>query len=351
MAEALVSVLIATKDRPDDLRRTLRELRRQIYPAIELIVIDDGSAATLESMVREEWPQAVYVRHAESAGQCQRRSEGFQLAKGEYILQLDDDSCPVAHDAISQAARTMESNPTWGALSFYIFNGAELPGTLPAAAPRYFSAFVGCGVFFRAGALRQVGGYRAFFGNEWEEEELSLRLLAGGWVIYFHPSIVIHHHVSGRNRNQVRTWTRQTRNKLWAMLMNMPFPYLLMELAWTSVFGFVDAVRMFRFVAYGQAIVQCSAGLPRVLRLRAPMSRLSARRYYAIRFQNIDSQEAYLNPPKWNWGAMWNWFTGSWMNRARQRSFWDRRPGDTGLSPTVGFAHQYRGPAADDKKV
>ena len=99
MAEALVSVLIATKDRPDDLRRTLHELHRQDYRHLEMIVIDDGSAATLEPIVREEWPQAVYVRHAESAGQCQRRSEGFQVAKGEYILQLDDDSSPVAREA------------------------------------------------------------------------------------------------------------------------------------------------------------------------------------------------------------------------------------------------------------
>ena len=91
----LVSILIATKDRPDDLRRTLRELRRQVYPAIELIVIDDGSATQLQPIVNEEWPQAVFIRCEQSLGQCKRRSEGFQIAKGDYILQLDDDSHPV----------------------------------------------------------------------------------------------------------------------------------------------------------------------------------------------------------------------------------------------------------------
>jgi len=43
----LITVLIATKDRPDDLRRTLCDLRRQDYPSVEMIVIDDGSADRL----------------------------------------------------------------------------------------------------------------------------------------------------------------------------------------------------------------------------------------------------------------------------------------------------------------
>jgi hypothetical protein len=256
-------------------------------------------------------------------------------------LQLDDDSHPVDAAAISQAVKTMEGNPSWGILTFYVFNGAVLPPNPPALKARYFNPFVGCGALFRTRAIRQVGGYREFFGNEWEEEELSLRMLAAGWVIYLLPEIVIHHHVSVRNRNQERTWTRQIRNKLWAMVMNMPARRLPAEVVWVVASGFLDAVRMFRFRAYTQALTQFFAGLPRAIRLRAPMPALAADQYYAIRFQNIDTEQDYLHPPKWNWLAMWNWFTKSWMNRARERSVWDKRPGDTGRSATVGFAHEY----------
>lgn len=344
----VVTILIATKDRPDDLRRTLRELRRQDYPELELIVIDDGSQARLEPIVREWWPEAVFIRHEQSAGQCQRRSEGFLTARGEYILQLDDDSHPVDSAAIATAVRTMQEKPDWACLSFYIFNGAVLPEKLPTLGPRYHAAFVGCGAMFRTSALRQIGGYREFFGNEWEEEELGLRLLAAGWVIYFFPTVVIHHHVSVRNRNQERTWTRQIRNKLWAIIMLMPARRIPLEATWVVSVGLLDAVRMFRFRAYYNAITQFFGGLRQVLRLRRPMSTLALRRYDAIRFGQLTTEAEYQAPPRWSIPAIWRWFTNSWMNRARQRSVWDTRPGDIGRSPTVGFAHEYTGETRGD---
>jgi GT2 family glycosyltransferase len=343
----LVSILIATKDRPDDLQRTLKELRRQDYASLEMIVIDDGSSAVLEPIVREYWPQTNFVRRSESVGQCRRRSEGFQIARGEYILQLDDDSHPVASSAISEAVRVMQANPSFGGLSFYIFNGPDLPEKLQAAEPQYHASFVGCGVLFRTQALRQVGGYRDFFENEWEEEELGLRMLAAGWVIYFFPATVIHHHVSVRNRKQVRTWTRQIRNKLWAIVMNTPAGRIPLEAAWVVLVGFLDAIRLLRFKAYYLALVQFIGGFRRALRLRKPMPAIALSRYDAIRFKGIFTAQDYQSPVKLGWREIWRWFTKSWMNRARQRSVWDRRPGDIGGSPTVGFAHQYSTKSTD----
>jgi len=341
LSRPLVSIMIATKDRPDDLRRTLRELSRQTYEALELVVIDDGSSAALEPIVREHWPQANFVRHAESAGQCHRRSEGFQIARGEYILQLDDDSHPVQAHAIAQAVSVMQANATFGGLSFYIFNGPDLPENLQPAQPQYHAAFVGCGVMFRTAAVRQVGGYREFFGNEWEEEELGLRMLAAGWVIYFYPALVIHHHVSVRNRKQERTWMRQIRNKLWAIMMNTPAARVPLEALWVMLIGFVDAIRLLRFKSYFTALGQFAVGLPRALHLRKPMPAIALRRYDCIRFTGIFTAHDYASPRRLGLPEIWHWFTKSWMNRARQRSIWDRRPGDIGASPTVGFAHQY----------
>src|SRR5579863_6324708 len=113
----LVTVLIASKDRPDDLRRMLRQLQSQQYPELELLIVDDGSQPPLSNVVREEAPQATYLYHQQSAGQSRRRSEGFMLAKGDYILQLDDDSCPIEHDAISKCVRMMQTHPAIGALN------------------------------------------------------------------------------------------------------------------------------------------------------------------------------------------------------------------------------------------
>lgn len=344
----LVSILIATRDRPDDLRRTLKELSRQNYEPLEMVVIDDGSAMPLEPIVREYWPQASFIRKSESAGQCRRRSEGFEIAGGKYILQLDDDSHPAGANAIAEAVAAMELNPSFGVLSFHIFNGPDLPENLQPAKPQYHAAFVGCGVMFRTAALRQVGGYRDFFGNDWEEEELGLRMLAAGWVIYFFPSVVVHHHVSVQNRKQERTWMRQIRNKLWAIVMNTPASRAPLEASWVVLVGFLDAVRLFRFTSYFTALVQFAGGFRRALLLRKPMPAIALRRYDNIRFTGIFTPRDYESPKRTGGRDVWRWFTKSWMNRARQRSIWDRRPGDIGESPTVGFAHQYRAKSAVD---
>jgi glycosyltransferase involved in cell wall biosynthesis len=47
MAEdGLVSVVIPTKDRPEMLRRAVSSVLGQTYAPIEVIVVDDGSAAS-----------------------------------------------------------------------------------------------------------------------------------------------------------------------------------------------------------------------------------------------------------------------------------------------------------------
>ena len=337
----LVAVLISSKDRPDELARTLRELRRQDYPALELVVIDDGSKESLEPVVRRVWPQARFLRHMRAAGQSQRRSEGFHLSQGRYVLQLDDDSAPVAADAVRRAVRCCEADPSIAVVSFRIFNGAEPPATLPPAAPRFVSSFVGCGALIRAEAVCQVGGYRPLFGNEWEEEELSLRLLKAGWLLWFAPDILIHHRLSPLNRRTARTWMRGFRNKLWSMVMHYPLRRVLLEGAWVIALAAWDAVRLLRPHYYLLGIIQFFWGLPRALRLRDPMSTPALRRYDALRFREVVSREELEAPAPVSAGELWRWFLARWRNRPRQRSFWDRRPGDIGTSDTVRFAHEF----------
>ena len=336
----LVTILIATRDRPEELRRTLRALRTQDYENLELIVIDDGSTADIGGVVRADWPEARFVRCEVSAGQSQRRSEGFELAEGDFILQLDDDSAPVGSTSLKSAVAALSAKADVGALSFQIYNGEQLPAHLPAAKPRYAASFVGCGVFFRSIAVRAAGGYCPFFGNEWEEEELGLRLLKRDWAIYFFPTVLIHHRLSASNRKTERTWMRGFRNKLWAQIMHYPVHRLAIESPRVICIAVWDAVRLFRPQYLALGIAQFVMGLPRAIRLRDPMSAQCLSRYDALRFRHVIEESEYQSPPRLNWGDVRQWYR-SWRNRPRQRSVWDRRPGDTGGTDTVVFAHDY----------
>jgi GT2 family glycosyltransferase len=307
-----------------------------------MIVVDDASEPSLEFVVREAWPEAIFVRRKVNVGQCECRTEAFGLADGDYVLQIDDDSHLTQPGDLEQLVAMMNANPHVGMVALRIFNGDSLPSEpLPEQKSRYTFSFVGCGVLFRKQTLDDISGYLPFLQNEWEEEELSLRILKYGWASYYWPDVLVHHRLSPQNRRTSRTWMRGFRNKLWAIVMHFPLRRLPLEMTWVLAIASFDAIRLFRIRPFAQGVIEFFKGLPRAWRLRSPMSNLVLRRYDALRFGTLQTDQEYADPPKLGLDDVRGWFR-AWLNRPRQRSVWDRRSGDVGQSPTVKYAHEYK---------
>lgn len=82
-----LSVVIATRDRPEVLRATLASLARCDPPPSETVVVDGGDRAPAEEVAR-----AAGARYARSApGLTVQRNAGLDLAQGEVVVFLDDD--------------------------------------------------------------------------------------------------------------------------------------------------------------------------------------------------------------------------------------------------------------------
>lgn len=350
--QPLVTIMIATKDRPSELFITLTEMQKQLYPAVEVLVIDDGSAVPVEPLVREAWQDARVIRHEVSAGQCTRRNQGFDLAAGEYILQLDDDCNFIDRDDLARAVERIETDPEAGALCFYLINSPTLPKKFDNAAlsPGVVASFVGAAVLFRKKAVLQTKGYRTFFTNDWEEEELALQLLHRDWRILFFPRIVAHHRLSSLNRNSPRTWMRGLRNRLWSMIIHMPLRRLFLELGWKLGVGGWDAIRLFRFRLFFRAVGEALLGIPRALQLRASLSGIALRRYDALRLHPVLSPADFTSPPAFTW-KVFLVYLRRWSNRARNQSVWHNDKSDTGTSYTVAYAHEEKQKAAETTVV
>src|SRR5262249_1298559 len=162
--------------------------------ALELVVVDDGSKEPVEPIVRQLWPDATVLRYDQSAGQCQRRNDGFEASRGDFILQLDDDCCfNNPHDLSSLLHYTLPSpkaaRPKLGAVFCVLSNEQPPPDVLPpsAAGAGCVPSFVGAAILFRADAVRQIAGYLQFFQAHGEEEEFALQLLNKGWPILYCP--------------------------------------------------------------------------------------------------------------------------------------------------------------------
>src|SRR5581483_5088706 len=100
---ANVSVVIATRDRPELLSRTVASVRGQVGVDVELIVVDDGSVRP----IRMEG--AIVIHHERSRGVAAARNAGIERASAPYVALLDDDDLW----APSKLAEQLASGGDW----------------------------------------------------------------------------------------------------------------------------------------------------------------------------------------------------------------------------------------------
>ncbi len=94
-----VSVVVATRNRPLELRRALSAITSQSYPDIEIVVVDDGSsgenARKNEILVDSLTENAIYTNlssgGSNGSGPSRARNEGVERTSGDLIAFCDDD--------------------------------------------------------------------------------------------------------------------------------------------------------------------------------------------------------------------------------------------------------------------
>ena len=90
-----ISAIIATHNGGDTLLRSIDALRRQTLPPTEIIVIDDGSTddtrAISEQALQAGLISAVF-RHGTRCGKSAAINHGARFAKGELLVNIDDDT-------------------------------------------------------------------------------------------------------------------------------------------------------------------------------------------------------------------------------------------------------------------
>lgn len=92
MSEKLVSVVIPTYNRGDDVVEAIRSVRRQTHSSREIIVVDDDSDdATVERVRNVKEDDITLLRHRRNRGASASRNTGAHEASGDWIAFLDSD--------------------------------------------------------------------------------------------------------------------------------------------------------------------------------------------------------------------------------------------------------------------
>jgi glycosyltransferase involved in cell wall biosynthesis len=133
-----VSVIVATYDRPDDLRKCLHGLVNQATQRpVEISVVDNHPASGLTAAVVAEFPGVVLVNEPRQ-GLAYARNAGISASRGEVVIVTDDD-VTMPSDWLEKLVAPFV-NPDIMAVT-----GNILPLELETAAQRLFETYGGLG--------------------------------------------------------------------------------------------------------------------------------------------------------------------------------------------------------------
>jgi GT2 family glycosyltransferase len=242
----LVSVIVVNWNGLTYLQDCLASLRAQSYPALEVIVVDNGSTDGSVEYLRAE--RAAGIRLIESAtntGFAGGNNLGIHAAKGAYVALLNNDAAaePCWVEALVAAA---EADPRVGMCASKIFVW-DRPGILDGAGllvsgdgiargrgrlepdreefRQEEDALVpsACAALYRRGMLDEIGLFDEEFFAYCEDTDLGLRGLIAGWRCRYVPDAAVRHRYSSSTAPHSPFKAFQVeRNRIWVVLKCFP---------------------------------------------------------------------------------------------------------------------------------
>jgi hypothetical protein len=213
----LVSIVSVQYGHPEVTIDMVKSLRKISYPNIEVIIVDNNSPDEHPEIVKEECPEIIYIESKENLGFAGGNNLGFKVAKGKYILLLNNDT-EVEPDFLEPLVEKMEQNPNIGIVSpkirffhtpdtlQYVGYDPINPITQRGGAKGFgekdtgqyeedveASYGHGAAMMVSMEAIKKVGLMADIFFLYYEELDWAHRIRDAGYKIYYvHKSIIYH---------------------------------------------------------------------------------------------------------------------------------------------------------------
>lgn len=207
-----LSVVVPTRDRKVRLAATLEAIESQCgCPDFEIIVVDDGSHdGTTDWLQARAWNRPYRLRRLPtSGGPAAARNAGIDLACGEYVALLGDDTVPLpgwlaAHarargggDVVAIGHIGLPAHPRPTRFMRYVAERGPQFGFALIEDPDdvHYRFCYGSNVSMRRSHLVAEPFDESFGAAAWEDVELGYRLHHRGLrMVYLGDAVVEHHH-------------------------------------------------------------------------------------------------------------------------------------------------------------
>ena len=228
------------------LRDALGSLFAQTWPALEVILVDNGS--TDDSVAQAEQcfgDKLVVIRNPKNEGFARGNNIGFQAAKGEWVFLLNSDAV-CDPDVIEELMRFVADKPDVGQLACRVVRAAE-PNFFDSTGLLLYPDGVcrsrgwqeknlgqydraeevlaphGCACALRKAMLDRVGGFDEDFFCYLEDLDLGVRGQLAGWKCWYVPSTRVCHRKSATAGNySVFKAYHVERNRIYCLWKWMP---------------------------------------------------------------------------------------------------------------------------------
>jgi GT2 family glycosyltransferase len=240
-----ISVMIATRNRRTDLERTLRILARMNPQPSEVLVCADGCEDGTVELVRADFPWVALLTNARALGSVPSRDRMLRLTRADVVVSLDDDSYPLEQDFFSLLPHVMRAHPEAAVVTFPELRdeGLFAYGTMVPDSPgRFVSWYANCAAAMWRHVYLESGGFPLFFVHAYEEVDYALQCYARGYGVWFEPSLIVRHHVSLVNRDNLRTHQLNARNELWGVWMRCPWHAVIVVSAYRILRQLLSAI-------------------------------------------------------------------------------------------------------------
>ena len=188
-----VTIVLLSYNRRDELRVTLHKMLFELdYSSslIDVVVVDNASDDGSADMVEQDFPQVTLIRRDENCG-VSGINDGFAVARGDWVLALDDD-CYLPADGLRRAIEAAREHQA-DLVSFGVLNANQRDYRFDQRYRTGLLTYWGCSVLMRRAVVERLHGYDPEIFVWANELEFMLRFFDAGFRHLHLPEVVSEH--------------------------------------------------------------------------------------------------------------------------------------------------------------
>ena len=259
-----ITVLIATKDRVDEIERAIQSSINQSLK-VNIVVLDDASEINIKEELEGKFrDQSIkWMRSDAPSGVAGARNKLVEGSEGSIMVFLDDDAYFTQEDSLEKILNKFSSSNEIAGMALKIILRQDVDGLqIPFNKLKRFlnknvhnneaevSYYIGAGHVLLRETFEKVGGYdtELFYGLE--ELDISSEIIKEDKKIVYFPQVEIIHEPKKSvvdKKNKLRDEAYYSiRNRIWVSYKHLPAMYLIVHLTVWGSFYFLKSLLKFQ---------------------------------------------------------------------------------------------------------